>query len=111
MVWVHHGTCAGAQRHQRPQADEAMLRRYEHIVATSSDAMYFVDADCRIVLANPAMTIRFGLTRTGGRPPHGHGVSGWWSLMSSATTWRVRWPVKPCIFSAGCIIRRWAGVC
>lgn len=68
----------GAPRHVRGvlsdisarKADEAMLRRYEHIVATSSDAMYFVDADCRIVLANPAMTIRFGLTpeQVVGRP-------------------------------------------
>lgn len=68
----------GAPRHVRGvlsdisarKADEAMLRRYEHIVATSSDAMYFVDADCRIVLANPAMTTRFGLTpeQVVGRP-------------------------------------------
>ena len=52
------------------KADEAMLRRYEHMVASSSDAMYFVDADSRIVLANPAMSCRFGLTpeQVVGRP-------------------------------------------
>lgn len=43
------------------KADEAMLRRYEHIVASSSDAMSFVDAEFCIVLANEAMTSRFGL--------------------------------------------------
>lgn len=59
----------GAPRHMRGvlsdisgrKADEAMLRRYEHIVASSSDAMSFIDADCCIVLANPAMSSRFGL--------------------------------------------------
>jgi len=40
---------------------EAMLQRHEHLVASSSDAMSFIDANLVIVLANQAMSSRFGL--------------------------------------------------